>query len=189
MVLKSNMTLLKSGPVTARAFSQNQWSPFNQAVYAVGPVAETLRITELMYHPATPNTEFIELVNTGPDAINLNLVQFTDGIEFVFPSLELGPYEYVLVVEDIEAFESRYGLGFNVAGQYRGNLSNGGESIALQDAAGHAIQSFVYNDTWYAPTDGEGLSLTVTNPLADPNSLSDRAMWRASKTLGGTPGY
>jgi len=180
--------LLESGPVTARAFQDNQWSPLNQAVYAVGPVAANLRVTELMYHPDTSNTEFIELVNIGPESIHLNLVRFTEGIEFVFPSLELGPYEYVLVVQDIDAFESRYGQDLNVAGQYKGSLSNGGEKITIQDAAGHVIQGFEYSD-WYPSTDGPGNSLTLKDPLADPNGLSSNAAWRASENTGGTAGY
>ncbi len=183
------MTLIESGPVTARVFLDNEWSPVNQAVYAVGPVAENLRITELMYHPDTPDTEFIELANIGPESIHLSLVQFTDGIAFTFPSVELLPYDSVVVVEDMDAFESHYGQGFNVAGQYSGSLSNGGEVIALQDAAGLVIQSVGYDDTWYPSTDGAGLSLTLKDPLADPNSLGDPVMWRASTMLGGSPGY
>ncbi len=183
------MTLSESGPVAARVFSGNQWSPISQALYAVGPVAANLRITELMYYPATPNTEFIELVNIGPDAINLGLVQFTDGIEFTFPSIELLPYVHVLVVEDINAFENYYGQDFNVAGQYSGSLSNGGEKITVQDAVGHMIQSFDYDDSWYPTTDGDGFSLTLKEPLADPNSFSDKSMWRASTIFGGSVGF
>ncbi|MCP4452623.1 MAG: hypothetical protein GY809_14270 [Planctomycetes bacterium] len=183
------MTLAESGPVTARVLSDNQWSPVNQAVYAVGPVAENLRITELMYHPDPPDTEFIELTNTGPEPISLNLVRFTDGIEFTFPPVELLPHDSVVVVEDIDAFENHYGQGFNVAGQYRGSLSNGGETLTLQDAAGLVIQSFEYDDTWHPSTDGAGFSLTLKDPLTDPNSLWDPAMWHASTMLGGSPGY
>lgn len=183
------MTLSESGPVAARAFFGNEWSPLSQAVYAVGPVAENLRITEVMYHPNIPNTEFIELVNIGPESIHLNLVQFTSGIEFVFPSVELDPYEVVLVVEDRAAFEDYYGQDLNVAGQYSGSLSNGGEKITIEDAAGQVIQSFEYNDTWYPSTDGAEFSLTLINPLADPNGLSDKSAWRVSTVLGGSPGY
>ena len=38
-----------------------------------------------MYHPAEdPNAEFIELTNVGAETINLNLVRFTKGIEYLF---------------------------------------------------------------------------------------------------------
>ena len=71
------------------------WSGLAEPVFAVGPVAENLRISEVMCHPIDagspddPNTEFIELTNIGVETINLNLVTFSNGIDFVFPSTEL----------------------------------------------------------------------------------------------------
>jgi hypothetical protein len=164
-------------------------------VFAVGPVAESLRISELMYHPAStgdvddPNTEYLELTNIGTQTINLNLVRFTDGIEFTFPSFELAPAGYCLVVRSIRAFERKYGPGLPLAGQYAGNLSNAGEQIELVDAAGTGLCQFRYDDGWFSKTDGGGFSLTVKDPAAtDPNRLSDVSAWRPSTPSGGTPG-
>ena len=69
------------------------------------------------------------------------------------------------MVEDIAAFELRYGTSANVAGQYSGALSNGGETITLRDATGQTIQQFAYDDTapWPTSTDGGGASLNVVN--------------------------
>ena len=184
------MALTESGPVCARMFQDGQWSPLHRALYAVGPVAESLRISELMYHPVVDNTDFIELVNVGTEPINLNLVEFTEAVEFVFPrDVKLAPGETVLVVEDTAAFEDLYGQDLNVIGQYRGNLSNGGEQITLVDAVGCVIQSFEYDDNWFDATDGSGSSLTVRNPMADPSDLSNKDLWRASTVFGGSPGY
>jgi hypothetical protein len=170
----------------------NQYSPWSglaQAVFAVGPVAESLRVSEIMYHSADPNTEFVELTNIGAETINLSLVRFTDGIDFTFPSVELAPAQYVLVVEDVNAFEARYGSGLPVAGVYAGKLSNAGEHLELQDAAGQTIQSFEFRDDWYASTDGRGFSLTVKDPAAtDPNALDNKSAWRPSARVGGSPG-
>jgi len=181
--------------VKARAKSGSTWSALTEAVFAVGPVAENLRITEMMYHPQDtnnpddPNTEFIELQNIVAVPININLVRFTNGIDFTFPSIELGPDEYVLVVKDIDAFEAKYGAGLNIAGQYTGNLRNGGERVELQDAAGTTIHNFRYQDGWYDITDGLGFSLTVKDPAsADPNNWGDKSVWRPSAVLGGSPG-
>ncbi|MHC4727937.1 MAG: lamin tail domain-containing protein, partial [Planctomycetota bacterium] len=77
------------------------WSALNEATFAVGPVTDNLRITEIMYNPAAPNTEYIELQNIGTGMINLNLVKFTNGIDFTFPNIELPSNEYVIVVQDI----------------------------------------------------------------------------------------
>ena len=104
-----------------------------------------LRITEIMYNPigGTP-FEFVELQNTGPLTLDLTGVRFADGIEFEFPSMTLEPDEYVVVVSDQVEFQNRYGAAVNVAGQYEGALSNGGEQIILTladpyDAAAFAV--------------------------------------------------
>ncbi|MBN1844098.1 MAG: CotH kinase family protein, partial [Sedimentisphaerales bacterium] len=54
-----SIPLTHSVVIKARVLSDlAQWSALNEAVYAVGPVAESLRITEIMYHPAgDPNAE------------------------------------------------------------------------------------------------------------------------------------
>jgi hypothetical protein len=190
------MTLGGSVHMKARAFSGSTWSALNKATFAVGPVVESLRITEIMYHPidtghlTDPNAEYIELTNIGSETIDLNLVTFTDGVDFTFPSLDLTPREHLLVVKDVGAFEVRYGSGFRIAGQYAGSLSNGGERIVLSDALGQAIADFRYEDDWYDLTDGLGFSLTVKDPArVDSNALSDKDSWRISTDAGGSPGF
>ena len=190
------VTLQASAEVKARVLG-NQWSALSEAVYAVGPVADGLRISELMYHPAgsggpsiptDPNREFIELTNIGTDTINLALVQFTQGIDFRFPVTDLGPGQYVLVVADVNAFELAYGKGLPIAGRYSGSLSNAGERIQLCDAIGRIIVDFTYSDAWYGITDGGGYSLTVADVKADPGGLSSAGGWRPSAHVGGSPG-
>jgi hypothetical protein len=175
----------------------DRWSALTEAVFAVGPVAESLRISELMYHPADsgaagvpadPNREFIELTNVGTDTINLAWVQFTVGIHFTFPAMDLQPGAFVLVVADAKAFAAAYGIGLPVAGQYSSSLSNGGERIRLCDALGRPIADFVYSDRWYDITDGDGFSLTVKDVKADPAGLSSADAWRPSARAGGSPG-
>jgi len=189
------ISLNKSTHVKARTLSGSTWSALNEAVFAVGPVKENLRISEIMYNPQDmgnpddPDTEFIELTNIGTETINLNLVRFTNGVDFTFPGIELTPGQYVLVVKDTSAFEAKYDGNYNIAGQYTGSLNNAGERVELQDAAGQTIHNFRYGDGWYDITDGLGFSLTVKDPAnTDPNSLSDKGNWRPSATVGGSPG-
>jgi hypothetical protein len=185
------LTLNKSTCVKARALD-GKWSALNEAIFAVGPVAENLRITEIMYHPQginDPNKEFIELKNIGATALNLNLVKFTEGIHFIFPSIELPAGEFVVVVKDLAAFQAEYGTGINVAGQYTGSLENAGERIRLEDAVGQMILDFKYKDGWRDITDGGGFSLTIIDPNnLDPNSWGEKESWRASAYWGGSPG-
>jgi hypothetical protein len=160
-----------------------------------------LRITELMYNPASADTaggelavdnenfEFVELKNIGSKTIDLNQVRFTNGIDFTFGDFELGTSEYALVVQDMNAFETRYGPALNIAGQYSGRLDNGGERIRLENAAGQTILEFSYDNHWYDLTDGQGYSLTIIDPAnPDPNSWDQQSSWRPSTDPGGSPG-
>jgi len=191
----SPVTLTKSTHLKARARSGSAWSALSEAVFAIGPVAQNLRISELMFHPGEtgspidPNTEFIELTNIGNSAINLALVSFSNGVEFTFPDYDLAAGRYCLIVRDKAAFQARYGSTLPVAGQYSGNLNNAGERIELLDAAGTGIHSFRLQDDWFDIADGQGFSLTVKDPrTADPNSYGDKSLWRPSATTGGSPG-
>ncbi|HUV64536.1 MAG TPA: lamin tail domain-containing protein, partial [Sedimentisphaerales bacterium] len=189
------IALTVSARVKARTLRLNTWSALSEAVFAVGPVAENLRITEIMYHPQAPadahdpNEEFIELMNVGAETINLNLLRFTEGVDFTFPSLDLAPAQRTVVVEDRSAFESRYGRRANIAGQYSGRLNNAGERIRLEDAVGRTILDFSYKDDWRPMTDGEGFSLAVIDPTnPDLSSWDQKDAWRASARAGGSPG-
>jgi hypothetical protein len=183
------ITLPHSAVVKARVLDGNTWSALNEAVYAIGPVAENLRVTEIMYNPTEPNEEFIELQNIGPETINLNLVKFTNGIDFTFPSIELAASQYIVVDQDRDAFEARYGININIAGQYSGRLDNAGERITLEDAIGQTILDFNYKDGWRSLTDGEGFSLSIIDPAnPDPNNWGEKDSWRPSAYLGGSPG-
>jgi hypothetical protein len=161
------------------------------------PAQNALRVTEIMYHPtAQPGDifpveeyEYIELRNIGGIPLNLTGVHFVRGIEFTFGSVPLlAPGEYVLIVKNIAAFESRYGPGFNIAGQYIGSLDNGGENIEIADIVGEKVQDFAYNNSWYPITDGAGASLVIVNDQAHWDSWGLKESWRPSTYDGGTPG-
>ncbi|MEX2187019.1 MAG: lamin tail domain-containing protein, partial [Pirellulales bacterium] len=194
----------ESATVRARTFSGGQWSALADAFFTV---ESPLRVSEIHYNPAArtqaeidagildrDDFEFIELVNTS-DTVTINLagVRFADGIEFTFGDVDLAPHERIVVVQNLTAFEFRYGSNVNVAGQYGGTpenyrLSNGGEQITLLDANSGVIQSFAYDDAWYPTTDGSGPSLVVVDELAALEAWSGSANWRASYGIGGSPG-
>ena len=97
--------------------------------------------------------------------------------------------DHVVIVEDVNTFASRYGTGINIAGQYSGKLSNGGERIELQDPVGQTILNFRYSDNWQPLTDGDGLSLEIIDSTnSDPSSWNRGDSWRAGQTLYGSPG-
>jgi hypothetical protein len=185
----SPVTLTRSECIKARLKNGANWGALNKAYYSVGPVADNLRITEIMYHPADPNHEFVEVQNIGTTAVNLAWVKFTDGIDFTFPDISLGAGQYAVVVRNQAAFEALYGTGITVAGQFTGALDNGGEEIVLRDAFGAEILDFDYSDDWYPVTDGAGFSLNIINSSdPDPNHWDEKDAWQASSVIHGSPG-
>jgi hypothetical protein len=191
----SPLNLTDSIDIKARTLRSNAWSTLTHGAYTQAAVRESLRVSELMYHPFDsgapndPNLEYIELLNTGDGPINPALVRFTDGVQFQFPSMILGAGERVLVVRDWSAFAAHYDSDLPVVGQYDGRLDNGGEWIEIRDAAHTIIQRFRYHDDWHPQTDGEGYALVAINPHhPDPNVLSQAEHWHAGSAFGGTPG-
>jgi hypothetical protein len=167
---------------------------------------DALRLTELHYHPAaaTPaeaangwdssDFEFVELQNIGLSVIDLTDVRFTKGADFDFPAGTLiAPGAHLLVVKNQAAFESRYGAGKAIAGQWASDdqLSNGGENVKLSLGAGTPIIEFTYDDIapWPTEPDGNGFSLTLHVPDQTlPSDHADPLAWRASRLAGGAPG-
>jgi hypothetical protein len=196
--------------VKARALLNGQWSPLREATFFAGP--PSLRVTELMYHPAQPTLseveagvysaedfEFLEVTNISPDTtVALDGLRFTAGIEFDFSDSSvrmLAPSQSVIIGRNLAALATRYGPGLPAAGQYGGTrddfrLSNSGELLRLIDGSGAVIQEFAYLDTWYPTTDGQGYSLEIVDPTSpDLASWNSALNWRPSARYGGTPTY
>jgi hypothetical protein len=143
-----------------------------------------------MYNVNDPNHEYIELKNIGGSAIELNLVRFTDGIDFTFPSVTLPAGDYCVVVRNQADFMAKYpGVpAGKIAGQFTGAINNAGERIELQDALGQTILNFSFKDGWYPITDGADFSLNIIDPTnPDPNSWEYADYWQPSSVAGGTP--
>jgi hypothetical protein len=170
--------------------------------YAADPTQaqQQFRITEVMYNPPPPpedspfstqDFEFVELRNIGSTQLDLAGIRFTEGIAFDFTDsaiASLDPGAYLVVVRNIEAFQSRYGEHILIAGEYEGLLDNAGERIQLIDAVGELILDFSYDDLWHRSTDGRGFSLVVVDELADHVCWASEQNWRASSDFGGSPG-
>jgi hypothetical protein len=159
----------------------------------------SLRITEMNYHPADPPAgsaitdseeyEFIELTNIGFDPINLQNCAFTTGITFMFPSMTLNPGQHIVLVKNPAAFTARYGGSIPIAGVYSGNLSNSGERLVLVDAGGQTIHDFIFlDDDWIPAADGPGYSMVVVNSSAPTTSWGTPASWQRSAYMHGSPG-
>lgn len=192
----------------------SHWSDPNQFIAGEplsAGILDNLRATEVMYNPAdadilkgeldTDNDEFefIELKNIGDETLDLTHVSFKDGVTFVFAgsSIEsIGSGEFVLVVKNQAAFESRYGTAFSnrIAGEYTTQkLSNSGELVKLDDFWNGTITEFEYNDgrAWPYAADGGGHSLVpLSDAIADQPAGTAKygGNWRQSAYINGSPG-
>ena len=178
----------------------SNWSDASQFVAGAPSaiVKDSLRITELNYHPA-PNPagppaedefEFVELRNIGAQTINLEGVKFTRGIDYTFGDVDLPAGSYVVVAVNRAAFLSRYtDASINLApGQFLGHLDNTGERITLEDGTQQVIQDFTYSDAWHPTTDGDGPTLVSVDPAAPLEKWGLAEGWRPSFSPGGSPG-
>jgi hypothetical protein len=170
-------------------------------------ILDYLRVSELMYNPEDdPNTtydhdefEFIELKNISTtETLDLSTVSITDGVEFDFAGsnvTSLAPSEFVLVVGNETAFESRYGtsLSSKIAGTYDGRFDNAGEEVEISDTWNGVVVSFTYNDGygWPQAADGAGHSLVPKAWWAMEDQqeeiLSYAGNWRQSSYIYGSP--
>jgi hypothetical protein len=184
------ITLTQTGTVKARVLNGTVWSPATETVFIVGTAAKAgnLAVTEVNYNPATTqDEEFVELMNTGTESIDLTDVSFL-GMTFVFADgTLLGAGERILVVRNQAAFVARYGAASRIAGQYTGALDDSGEELAVIDAGGADIVRFTFNDKapWPTAPDGNGRSMVLRGPTLDPKIASN---WRSSASAGGNPG-
>ncbi|MED5417460.1 MAG: lamin tail domain-containing protein, partial [Verrucomicrobiota bacterium] len=191
------ISLNATAHVRARVLStRGEWSAINEASYVTGtpPRPGDLVLSEIMYHPlGDPGAEFIELLNINPvKSLDLALLRFAAGVEFTFPvGATLAPGERIIVVRNRSAFEAVHGPAPNVVGEFQldGALDNSGDHLTLLDARGGLLLDFSYGDDppWPESADGDGDSLVLVDPLANPDH-GDFSNWRSSTTTDGNPG-
>ncbi|MBW2994825.1 lamin tail domain-containing protein [Candidatus Woesearchaeota archaeon] len=137
-------------------------------------IVAALRINEIMYNPAGDDYDFEFLELYSNESIDISNYYF-EGIGFVFPE-NTTIQNYMVVANtcndsgDMDDFTDFYNL--NCSFEYKGILSNSGETITLFSPDGGIVAQVNYSDT--AP---ENYSLELV-----PNS------WMVSNKQGGTPG-
>jgi hypothetical protein len=179
----------------------SSWSAPTRLYYFPGAVAASqasIQISEVNYHPPAPTAaeitagwlnandfEFVRLTNTGVAPVDLTGIYFSNGLTFTAaPGLQnwLPAGQSVVVVENLAAFQSRYGSGFTVLGEFSGELDDGGEHIVLNDKTGAIISDFVYGDSAPWPTSADG----QTSLVYVGGNQNDAASWLPSIDPGGT---
>ena len=194
------ITLTENSKVIARAFTANNYSNWSgPATASFWTEIPRLVVTEIMYHPPTPlgdspysddDFEFVEFMNTTDEPLDLEGFVVSGAVDFTFGSgPDLAPGAYVVVVENLDAFESRYDTtGIRIAGEYVGNVDNSGEQIIVTGPLGEPVQDFRFEDEWYPVTDGVGFSLVILDPFDGLERWSSEDAWVESSVVLGTPG-
>ena len=142
---------------------------------AANPIDYGLVINEIMYNPSQPtHAEFIEIYNSKSTTVNLDHVQFNEGIDFEFaPGSSIGPESYICIAKDSFDFFKAY--GYYPFSDYKGGLSNSGELIRLAGAFRTIIDTVRYSDIspWPSTPDKGIYSLALKNtdlPNEDGNN-------------------
>lgn len=150
---------------------------------------ESVVINEIMYHPVIPDAEFIELFNrSATTAFDLSGWR-VEGVDFAFPAGTLiDPMAYLVLTKDAGAFGAAYGGTIPIAGQFSGQLDNGGETIKLiRPAPGpggeQVVDAVSYDDEapWPILADGTGPSLQLIDPSQDNSRVAN---WGVVVTSG-----
>ena len=149
----------------------------------------TIAINEIHYHPladADLTEEFVELINTSAEPVNLLNYCFTQGITFCFTqSRVLGPGELLVVCRDEASARGTFGIT-NTIGNFAGQLSNDGERITLVDGHGNLADSVRYDQQgdWGIGADGLGFSL---EKIVASATSDDPRSWLDSGSGGSVP--
>jgi hypothetical protein len=199
-----------SRTIKSRVFSGTAWSAVNEAYFSVdteSASASNLVVSKIHYHPpaASPDEitagfpdrdsfEFLELMNIGSKAVDLNGVTCGAGLDYTFDlnSLlrEIPVAGRVLLVRNKAAIEERYGTGLPIAGEFQNGsgLANSGEHLQLIAKNGSSIKDFSYDDSspWPTSPDGLGSALVLIRPALNPDHTM-AANWRSSTVPGASP--
>ncbi len=162
------------------------------AYFTGSPAALELTISEINYNSLGGQNpgDWIELFNYGTAPVDISGWTLRDDQDFhvyTFPSgTVISNNEYLVVCEDLVAFDSVHTTVSNRIGELGFSLSNSGDEIRLYNLQGNLYLSMAFDDQngWPQEADGDGNTLELADPLV---SLSDTANWFAGCLLG-SPG-
>jgi hypothetical protein len=148
-------------------------------------------INEIMFKPALPDAEYVELFNTSSNySYDLSGWEF-NGLDYTFPNgTFLGPRSFLLLAKDRAAFNVAYGANLVVFDQYSGNLQSNGETLSLIKRGVPPTPDLVVDRVRYEaaapwPEAAPGVSLQLLDPLQDDSRVAN---WSAVTNAPATPG-
>jgi hypothetical protein len=152
-------------------------------------------INEVFYHAPDDldDLEYIELLNTGSEPVDLGGWRLAKGVQFEFPAgTTIAAGEFVVVAKTAALLKEFYQV--DAIGEFQKSLSNNGDEIQLKDSTGKLVETMAYSDSklWPASADGGSASLERICPTAPAGNASNWAPSVLSKDYdklpSGTPG-
>ncbi len=124
----------------------------NAGIPNAQPAQVTLAFGEYDFDPVSgdQNEEYVEIVNPNPYAVDISDWRLEDGVRHVFaPGTVIIAGGSLYVSPNVRAFRGRAssptgGQGLFVQGNYKGHLSNQGETIRLCDWSGRVVDTLIY---------------------------------------------
>jgi hypothetical protein len=153
---------------------------------------DTVVFNELMYDPAFPDAEYVELFNTSSNTA-FDLSDWSiNGLGYTFPvGSIIGPRDYLVLTKNRQAFDTAYGPNIFVFDEYSGSLQNNGETLSLLEPGTPpgpdiVIDRVRYEDAppWAAATNG--VSLQLVDALQDNSRAGNWAVGSPVATPGAT---
>ena len=172
------------GSVQAYPDGSNEWFSVSNNTRGRGNNPERFEnvvINEVMFNPPGDHRsgEYIEIYNRGDTDVDLTGWRFVEGVNFMFPSgTMIKSGDFLVIAADVEYMNRVYQLE-NILGNYRGELSNPGELLRLEDAYGNFVDELDYmnHGDWPDSTKGGGSSMELVNPWMNNSRAS---AWRDS---------
>lgn len=145
-------------------------------------------VNEIMYHPASDGSEWVELYNQMGVDIDMSAWRLEGAVDYTFPE---GTFilsgDYLVVASDPARVRAQAISGARVLGPFDGKLSNSGETIDLVNNSSRLLNRVEYgtDGDWPVAADGSGVSLARIHPMRGTDETEN---WTWSDQVGGTPG-
>ena len=127
-------------------------------------------INEIMYDPAMPNAQFVELYNNSTtNAFDLSGWQL-EGLSYEFPNGSfIAPTNCLVLAANNATFAVTYGATNPVFDVFDGTLSGNGETLTLNTASNALVAKVKYSSElpWPTNANSSGTSLQLMDPRQD----------------------
>ncbi|MCX6169321.1 MAG: lamin tail domain-containing protein [Ignavibacteriales bacterium] len=172
-------------------FAQDEYFENNTATFKINGVfineqKGDLVVNEIMYGPASPEQEWIEIYNSSTKQINLcgyKIANHSDTAKVISGNIVLQPDEYLAIARDTLSFSKYPKIPTLLIASFP-SLNNTIDKLILLDSLNRVIDSFEYKSNWGG---NSGKSLERINAAV---SSTDSTNWKTTESLNGaTPGF